>query len=86
VRKPYNSHVCSLNILKAYQAIAGHLQRFPEDEDRFPNFCPKVKPILAKGSAGPLEGDLYSAQYFHGRWSTFITNLTLLLTSLQGMV
>lgn len=56
-----------LNILKAYQAIAGHLQRFPKDKDRFPNFCPKVKPILTKGSAGPLEGDLHSAQYFHGR-------------------
>ncbi|KAJ7690629.1 Inosine/uridine-preferring nucleoside hydrolase domain-containing protein [Mycena rosella] len=55
------------NILKAYQAVSRHLERFPEDAPRFPNFSPAVKPILACGSAGPLEGELHSAQYFHGR-------------------
>ncbi|KAJ6593665.1 nucleoside hydrolase [Mycena capillaripes] len=55
------------NILKAYQAVSRHLEQFPEDIHRFPNFSPAVKPILARGSAGPLEGDLHSAQYFHGR-------------------
>ncbi|KAJ7502815.1 Inosine/uridine-preferring nucleoside hydrolase domain-containing protein [Mycena galericulata] len=55
------------NILKAYQAVSRHLEKFPEDATRFPNFSPKVKPILANGSAGPLEGELHSAQYFHGR-------------------
>ncbi|KAJ7497087.1 Inosine/uridine-preferring nucleoside hydrolase domain-containing protein [Mycena latifolia] len=55
------------NILKAYQALSRHLERFPEDAARFPNFSSTVKPILVRGSAGPLEGDLHSAQYFHGR-------------------
>ncbi|KAJ7668429.1 Inosine/uridine-preferring nucleoside hydrolase domain-containing protein [Mycena polygramma] len=55
------------NILKAYQAVSRHLEQFPEDASRFPNFSPTVKPILARGSAGPLEGELHSAQYFHGR-------------------
>ncbi|KAJ7124949.1 Inosine/uridine-preferring nucleoside hydrolase domain-containing protein [Mycena epipterygia] len=56
-----------LNIFKAYQAVSRHLEEFPEDIRRFPNFSPALKPILARGSAGPLEGDLHSAQYFHGR-------------------
>ncbi|KAF7362085.1 Inosine-uridine preferring nucleoside hydrolase [Mycena venus] len=56
-----------INILKAYQAVSRHLEQFPADSARFPNFTSAVKPILACGSAGPLEGDLHSAQYFHGR-------------------
>ncbi|KDR75339.1 hypothetical protein GALMADRAFT_227002 [Galerina marginata CBS 339.88] len=56
-----------LNILKVYQAIERHLETFPSHKDRFPNFNAKRKPVLAKGSAGPLEGELHSAQYFHGR-------------------
>ncbi|KAJ6497852.1 Inosine/uridine-preferring nucleoside hydrolase domain-containing protein, partial [Mycena sanguinolenta] len=55
------------NVLKAYQAVARHLEAFPQDSSRFPNFSSEVKPILACGSTGPLEGDLHSAQYFHGR-------------------
>ncbi|KAF7375961.1 Inosine-uridine preferring nucleoside hydrolase [Mycena sanguinolenta] len=55
------------NILKAYRAVARHLEEFPQDSSRFPNFNPETKPILACGSVGPLEGDLHSAQYFHGR-------------------
>ncbi|KAJ7251812.1 nucleoside hydrolase [Mycena haematopus] len=55
------------NILKAYQAVTRHLEEFPHDSARFPNFSSTTKPILACGSAGPLEGDLHSAQYFHGR-------------------
>ncbi|KAF7315264.1 Inosine-uridine preferring nucleoside hydrolase [Mycena indigotica] len=55
------------NILKAYAAIARHLEQFPGDATRFPNFSPSVRPILARGSDGPLQGDLHSAQYFHGR-------------------
>ncbi|KAJ7755736.1 Inosine/uridine-preferring nucleoside hydrolase domain-containing protein [Mycena maculata] len=62
-----SNRIYSLNILKAYQAVSRHLDRFPEDAARFPNFSQDVKPILARGSAGPLEGDLHSAQYFHGR-------------------
>ncbi|KAF8198020.1 Inosine/uridine-preferring nucleoside hydrolase domain-containing protein [Pholiota molesta] len=56
-----------LNILKIYHTIEQHLARYPEDKDRFPNFNTNKKPILARGSAGPLEGALHSAEYFHGR-------------------
>jgi len=56
-----------LNVLKLYQALSRHFEQVPVDRARFPNFSMKVQPILAKGSAGPLEGDLHSAQYFHGR-------------------
>ncbi|KAJ7188507.1 nucleoside hydrolase [Mycena filopes] len=59
-----------LNILKAYQAVSRHLNQFPQDAPRFPNFSSTVKPILARGSSGPLQGDLHSAQYFHGRLVT----------------
>ncbi|KAJ6558528.1 Inosine/uridine-preferring nucleoside hydrolase domain-containing protein [Mycena vulgaris] len=55
------------NILKAYQAVARHIEKFPEDAARFPNFSSTTKPILVRGSAGPLQGELHSAQYFHGR-------------------
>ncbi|KAJ7039212.1 Inosine/uridine-preferring nucleoside hydrolase domain-containing protein [Mycena alexandri] len=55
------------NILKTYQAVSRHLEQFPEDAPRFPNFFSTVKPILARGSSGPLEGEVNSAQYFHGR-------------------
>ena len=60
----------SLNILKVYQTIESHLRQFPSEAHRFPNFDPKRKPILARGSAGPLEGKLYSAEYFHGRYAS----------------
>lgn len=56
-----------LNILKTYQALTRHFTQHPSHQDRFPNFSPTIKPLLARGSHGPLEGDLHSAQYFHGR-------------------
>ncbi|RDB25389.1 Inosine-uridine preferring nucleoside hydrolase [Hypsizygus marmoreus] len=56
-----------LNILKTYQALTRHFAENPSDEERFPNFFSSIKPILARGCDGPLEGDLHSAQYFHGR-------------------
>ncbi|KAF5325618.1 hypothetical protein D9611_000107 [Ephemerocybe angulata] len=56
-----------LNILKAYQAIAKHLEIHPEDTLRFPNFRPDSPPLLVRGVSAPLEGSLHSAQYFHGR-------------------
>ncbi|KAG6821047.1 hypothetical protein H0H93_007937 [Arthromyces matolae] len=55
-----------LNVLKTYQAVARYLDEHPAKRNRFPNFY-SSKPILAKGSPGPLQGDLHSAQYFHGR-------------------
>ncbi|GBE81034.1 Uridine nucleosidase 1 [Sparassis crispa] len=55
------------NILKIYQAIARHIDCHPEDKSQFPNYSPPTRVILARGSEGPLEGDLHSAQYFHGR-------------------
>lgn len=55
------------NILKVYQTIESHLRRFPSESHRFPNFDSKRKPILARGSKGPLEGELHDAQSFHGQ-------------------
>ncbi|KAI0663543.1 nucleoside hydrolase [Cubamyces menziesii] len=56
-----------VNILKTYQALARHVERFPEDASRFPGLAPRRKTILALGEDRPLEGELHSAQYFHGR-------------------
>ncbi|KAF9474573.1 nucleoside hydrolase [Pholiota conissans] len=56
-----------INIFKIYQSIEQHLEKHPEDKDRFPNFNGRRKPILARGTEGPLEGEMHSAQYFHGR-------------------
>lgn len=58
---------CSLNILKTYQALSRHFESYPEDKDRYPNFHQDPKPLLVRGSDGPLQGDLHYAQYFHGR-------------------
>lgn len=57
----------SLNLLKIYQAVSRHLECHPEDQVRFPSFSQSRKPILAIGADGPLEGELHSARYFHGR-------------------
>lgn len=54
-----------------YQVIESHLRQYPSEARNFPNFDRKRKPILARGSAGPLEGELHSAEYFHGRYDTF---------------
>lgn len=59
----------SVNILKVYQAIESHLRQFPSKGHKFPNFDFKRKPILARGSAGPLEGELFSAENFHGLYA-----------------
>ncbi|KAG5724500.1 hypothetical protein E4T56_gene1891, partial [Termitomyces sp. T112] len=56
-----------LNVFKTYQALARCINDNPAYQDRFPNFSSTRKPILAKGSHGPLQGELHSAQYFHGR-------------------
>lgn len=58
---------CYLNIFKAYQAVARHLELYPDDSTRFPNFRPEVPPLLVRGAEGPLGGDYHTAQYFHGR-------------------
>ena len=78
----------SLNILKVYQAIESHIRQFPSDAHNFPNFDPKRKPILARGSAGPLEGGLHSAEYFHGRYAYFFASsyINPLLMEPTGMV
>ncbi|KAJ3565909.1 hypothetical protein NP233_g7341 [Leucocoprinus birnbaumii] len=55
------------NILKLYQAIGRHIEKHPEDASRFPNFAPEKRIKLARGYEGPIQGDLHSAQYFHGR-------------------
>ncbi|KAH7909966.1 nucleoside hydrolase [Hygrophoropsis aurantiaca] len=55
------------NIFKIYQAVSRHLELYPEDNARFPNFAPANKPIFAVGPDGPLEGGTHYAHYFHGR-------------------
>jgi len=56
-----------LNILKVYQTIESHLRQFPSEAHRFPNFDSRRKPILARGSSLPLDGEFHTAEYFHGR-------------------
>ncbi|KAF4566240.1 hypothetical protein EYR36_011656 [Pleurotus pulmonarius] len=56
-----------VNVLKTYQALSAHFEQYPDDQARFPNFQPETKTILALGAMRPLEGDIHSAQYFHGR-------------------
>ncbi|KAI0675276.1 nucleoside hydrolase [Trametes maxima] len=56
-----------VNVLKIYQALARHVAQFPQETSRFPGLTPKRKTILAMGEDHPLQGDLHSAQYFHGR-------------------
>lgn len=56
-----------LNVLKTYQVLTRHFAQHPSHQSRFPNFSSIAKPLLARGSDGPLQGDLHSAQYFHGR-------------------
>ncbi|CCM01125.1 uncharacterized protein FIBRA_03173 [Fibroporia radiculosa] len=56
-----------LNIFKLYKAISLHIKKHPDAQSRFPGFSSSRKVILARGAEGPLEGDLHSAQYFHGR-------------------
>ncbi|KZS98370.1 nucleoside hydrolase [Sistotremastrum niveocremeum HHB9708] len=54
-----------INIFKIFHTLDKHFKRFPEDRARFPNFGRPI--IVARGAAGPLQGELFSAQYFHGR-------------------
>ncbi|KAG7090896.1 hypothetical protein E1B28_009975 [Marasmius oreades] len=56
-----------LNVLKAYQAVGDHLERYPDHAARFPNFFASIKTILARGRGQPLAGQIMDAQYFHGR-------------------
>ena len=58
---------CSINILKIYDTLSRHFVQYPEDQKYWPNYSLLKKTILARGAEGPLEGELHSAQYFHGR-------------------
>lgn len=62
-----HSHLLSLNIFKIYQEVGRHIDQYPESRDLFPNYSSARKPLLLKGPAGPLSGELHSANYFHGR-------------------
>ncbi|KAK0494899.1 nucleoside hydrolase [Armillaria luteobubalina] len=55
------------NILKTYQALTRHFDAYPAEKVRFPNYSASPKTTLVLGSDAPLEGDIHSAQYFHGR-------------------
>ncbi|KAK0212389.1 nucleoside hydrolase [Desarmillaria ectypa] len=55
------------NILKTYQALTRHFDAYPAEKTRFPNYSVSPKTSLVLGSDAPLQGDIHSAQYFHGR-------------------
>ncbi|KDQ57686.1 hypothetical protein JAAARDRAFT_35371 [Jaapia argillacea MUCL 33604] len=57
----------SINVFKIYEAVAKHLEQYPQERDRFPNFSSANKPFIVQGAEAPLEGSIHSAQYFHGR-------------------
>lgn len=52
------------NILKVYQLIQKHIDAYPGDAAKFPNFKQAKRPIFAKGAAGPLRGRMDLAEYF----------------------
>ncbi|QRV90034.1 CCR4-Not complex component, Not1 [Ceratobasidium sp. AG-Ba] len=52
------------NVLKTYQAVANHIDQYPNDRTRFPGFT--SRPTLCYGAANPLAGELQLAEYFHG--------------------
>ncbi|KIY65844.1 nucleoside hydrolase [Cylindrobasidium torrendii FP15055 ss-10] len=54
------------NVLKLYGVLEKHFQAFPTEQARYANFIPERKPILVTGRAGPLDGAVHHAQYFHG--------------------
>ncbi|KAI0267014.1 nucleoside hydrolase [Gloeopeniophorella convolvens] len=56
-----------LNIFKIYQAVGRHIEQYPESRSLFPNYNPARKPVVVRGAAGPLSGELHNAAYFHGR-------------------
>ncbi|KAI0290395.1 nucleoside hydrolase [Multifurca ochricompacta] len=58
---------CYLNIFKIYQAVGRHIEQHPEFRDLFPNYDSTRKPLVVRGPAGPLSGELHNAAYFHGR-------------------
>ncbi|KAJ3756877.1 nucleoside hydrolase [Lentinula raphanica] len=55
------------NVLKTYQVVQRHMELYPEDAIRYPKFFNRIKTIVCRGSDGPLQGELHSASYFHGR-------------------
>jgi Inosine-uridine preferring nucleoside hydrolase len=59
----------SANIFKIYQAVGRHIEQHPESCHLFPNYNSSRKPLVVKGAAGPLNGDLETAAYFHGRYA-----------------
>lgn len=52
------------NVLKVYQLVSDHLERYPEDRNRFPNL--DSRPTVCLGAATPLSGEAHLADYFHG--------------------
>ena len=73
-------NILSLNILKLYQAIGRHIEKYPEDAKRFPNFAPEKRTKLARGCEGPIGGEIHSAQYFHGRFNVFSLLVSTVVT------
>jgi hypothetical protein len=58
--------------------VTRNIQAEPESALRFHGISPDCKIILARGADHPLEGELHSAQYFHGRCVYFHTSASCL--------
>ncbi|KAI0733170.1 hypothetical protein C8Q72DRAFT_45957 [Fomitopsis betulina] len=56
-----------LNIIKMYYALMKHLEQYPEQRHRFPGLETGRKVILTRGCSGPIAGEKYSVEDFHGR-------------------
>lgn len=72
--------VCSLNVFRLHKALSKQFEADPESRARYVNLSSDRKIILAKGADFPLEGELHSAQYFHGRYVQLLSHRRHLLT------
>ncbi|EPQ57468.1 nucleoside hydrolase [Gloeophyllum trabeum ATCC 11539] len=62
-----DQEACYRNIFKLYQAVGRHIEQYPEDKHRFPNFDASAKPFVVKGASRPWSAETHTAEYFHGR-------------------
>lgn len=53
-----------------YHALMKHLEQYPEQRHRFPGLETGRKVILTRGCSGPIAGEKYSVEDFHGRYVT----------------
>lgn len=74
-----NTYLGSLNMLRLSQVLSRNLSADPDSKSRYVNFGDDKKIILVKGANHPLDGELHSAQYFHGRFVLSVQPILLFL-------